>query len=683
MNEQDAARIRVEELRTKLNEASAVYYSGGESVMTDAEWDELFDELSALEARFPELVTPDSPTQSVGAAVSDANAFPPVTHATPMLSLGKANARGEVADWIGRVNRLLGLGTNDRIAFTCEPKFDGLSVELVYREGSLEVGSTRGDGLIGEDVTPNLRTLRSIPHRLTSHPPPPLLEVRGEVFIPIDAFQRLNRQLEAAEKPVFSNPRNSAAGSLRQKDPKITASRPLEFLAHGVGRFEEIDAQSHSQAMAAIAALGIPTTRCRVVYTLEEIDEYYQSLLDRRDRINEEMDGIVIKVDDFELQAALGWVSRSPRWAIAWKFPPAQRRTKILRITPSVGRTGAVTPFAEFEPVNLSGARVKQASLFNIDEIRRKDIREGDIALVQRGGDVIPNVVRVFPELRPPEGLPEWNMPADCPACGAPIERAEGDAVAYCTGARCPVQLVQRVFHFGGRGAMDIGGLGEKTIHQLVRAGMIEDVGDLFSLTLEQVTGIERMGEKSAANLLAAIDNAKDRPLARLVYGLGIRHVGATVAVLLTKAFPNIDRLSEATEEQLTAIDGIGPVVAASVVKFFANPDNMKVIDKLRRTGVRLHDVVNDTGPKPLAGKSVVITGTLASYKREPLTELLVSLGAKVTGSVSKKTGLVIAGTDAGSKLDKAKELKCTIVDEAGLLDMLREFGISPPGTDA
>jgi DNA ligase (NAD+) len=383
------------------------------------------------------------------------------------------------------------------------------------------------------------------------------------------------------------------------------------------------------------------------------------------------MDGIVIKVDEFRLQEELGWVSRSPRWAIAWKFPPVQQRTRILRIMPSVGRTGAITPFAELEPVILSGARVKLASLFNLDEIRRKDIREGDIALVQRGGEVIPNVIRVFPELRPPGGLPEWHMPQQCPACGAKIERPEGEAIAYCTGARCPVQLVQRLFHFGSRGAMDIGGLGEKTVLQLTAAGLVQDAGDLFTLRLEQLLELDRMGRKSAENLLAAIERAKDRPLARLVYGLGIRHVGETVAQTLASAFPKLDDLAIATEDQLRSVPGIGPVVAKSVAMFFQNPDVRTVIEKFRLAGVRLEDHAEYAGPKPLAGKTIVLTGTFQNYSREQLKSLLTSLGAKVASSVSNKTDYVIAGADPGTKLDKAQELRRIVLDEAGLRKLL------------
>ena len=537
----------------------------------------------------------------------------------------------------------------------------------------LKTASTRGDGLVGEDVTSNVRTIAGIPKRLAANPPPALIEVRGEVFMPIEAFQQLNRSLEKEGKPIFANPRNSAAGSLRQKDSEVTRARLLNFFAHGVGSYEGLDIRTHSQSLATLRGLGIPTTDSRVTDSLTELVEFYNDLLDRRAQLPYEMDGIVIKVDELRLQEDLGWVSRFPRWALAWKFPPIQRRTRILRIKPSVGRTGAITPFAELEPVILSGARVKLASLFNLDEIRRKDIREGDIALVQRGGEVIPNVVQVYPEERPPEGLPEWQMPEHCEICGAKIERPEGEAMAYCTGARCPAQVVQRIFHFGGRGAMDIGGLGERTITQLVNAGLIQDVGDLFSLTVDQLLGLERVGPKSAENLIRAIQQAKDRPLARLIYGLGIRHVGETVAQMLAFALRNLDALSAATVEDLLAVAGIGPVVAQSVVNFFQNPDARIVIDKLRRSGVRLQDEPRVEGPKPLGGKSFVITGTFAAYSREQLKELLQDLGGKVGSSISKKTDYVLAGSDPGSKLEKARQLGRPVLDEAGLEQLLEQ----------
>jgi DNA ligase (NAD+) len=666
----DAAKQRILALRDEIERANHAYYVGRAPIMSDEDWDARFDELVGLEAQFPDLVTPDSPTQRVGAVDAVSTDFRPVPHALPMLSLGKANRDDEVTEWLDRVRRLLDRPTDASVALSCEPKYDGLSVELVYRHGRLEVGSTRGDGLIGEDVTANLRTIATVPATLGAGAPP-LLEVRGEVYMPIEPFQQLNRALEQAGKPLFANPRNAAAGSLRQKDPAVTRSRPLSFFAHGLGRIEGLGIATHSAALSALRGFGVPTTDCRVLDSIDEVSAFYRDLLDRRDRLPYEMDGIVIKVDEFALQQELGWVSRSPRWAVAWKFPPVQRRTRILRIMPSVGRTGAITPFAELEPVILSGARVKLASLFNLDEVRRKDIREGDIALVQRGGEVIPNVVRVFPEERPPGGLPEWRLPERCPACGAAIERIEGEANAYCTGPRCPAQIVQRLFHFAHRGAMDIGGLGEKTVMQLIDAGLVHDAADLFTLSRDQLLNLDRMGTKSADKLLAALEQAKDRPVARLVYGLGIRHVGETVAALLARAYPTLDELVLATEEDLRNVSGIGPVVARSVATFFRSPDTRAMIEKLRAAGVRLHDAPRVQGPRPLAGKTIVLTGTFGGYSREQLKNLLLDYGAKVASSVSKKTDFVIAGSDPGTKLDKARELGRPILDEAGLQNLL------------
>src|SRR5262245_58622627 len=668
----DSARARAEELRALLERANEAYYLSSKPIMSDEEWDALFDELANVGKEFPELVVPDSPTQRAGAKRAVAG-FPPVKHSVPMMSLGKATSASEVREWDTRVRKLVDLPEGAKLRYAVEPKYDGLSIEIVYRDGSLVIASTRGDGLVGEDVTPNVRTIASVPAKLPKGAPP-LLEVRGEVYMPLESFRVLKESLEAGGEPVVASPRNVAAGSLRQKNPDVTRSRALAFLAHGIGTIEGADVSSHSGTLAMIRKLGIPTTDSLVASSLEEIDAYFDELNGKRERLPYELDGIVIKLDDHHLQDVAGWVSRSPRWAIAWKFAPVQKKTRILRIIPSVGRTGAITPFAELEPVILSGARVKQASLFNIDEIRRKDIREGDVALVQRGGEVIPNVVRVFPEERPPEGLPEWHLPEHCPFCGSAIERPEGEAVAYCTGARCPVQVVQRIFHFGGRGAMDIAGLGERTIETAFRAGLLADVADVFFLTREQVVGMERMADKSADNLLRAIEAAKDRPLARLVYGLGIRHVGETVARTLVRAFPRLDDLRAADEEKLTSVPGIGPVVAQSVAIFFRNPATDVVIEKLRKAGVRLEDPVEPQGPTPLAGKTFVLTGGFETWGREELKQLLEKLGAKVASSVSKKTDYVVAGTDAGSKLDKAKELSRPILDEAGLKKLLDEL---------
>jgi DNA ligase (NAD+) len=668
----EEARERAEFLKKEIERANTAYYVLDRPIMSDADYDALMDELAALEAEFPDLLTPDSPTQRVGAAPATTE-FRPVKHSLPMLSLGKAQEESEVREWEARVRRLLGLEEGAVVRYVCEPKFDGLSVELVYREGALEVGSTRGDGFVGEDVTPNLRTVKAIPHRLGAGAPP-LVEVRGEIYFPIEPFYQLNKRLEGEGKPAFANPRNAAAGSLRQKDPQVTASRPLEFCAHGIGRLEDPSVRSHSEAIALLRRLGFPVPeRMAIVTRTEEIADFYRALLAERDRLPYEMDGIVVKVDDFALERELGFVSRSPRWAIAWKFPPVQKTTKILDILPSVGRTGAITPFAQLEPVILSGARVKQASLFNMDEIERKDIRIGDYALVERGGEVIPKIVQVFPERRKgrEHEIRKFEMPKTCPVCGAPVERAEGEAVYYCTGAACPAQIVQRIFHYGSRSAMDIGGLGEKTIVQLVEKGLVRDVGDLYALSKEQLEALERMGEKSAGNLWSAIQASKNRPLARLIYGLGIRHVGETVAERLAKGVANLEELAAAPEEKLMEIEGIGPVVAKSVRTFFRQPQTDALLKKLKAAGVNFEGEAKPEGPRPLAGKTFVLTGTLPSLSREEAKAWIESLGGKVASSVSKKTDYVVAGENAGSKLSKAQELGRTILDEAGLRELI------------
>ncbi len=669
----DQARERAEWLRAEIARADKAYYVDARPILSDAEYDALFDELVAIETAFPELITPDSPTQRVGAPV-EATEFRPVPHAVPMLSLAKANEEAEVREWLARVRRLLGLDEKAEIAVLCEPKYDGVSVELTYRDGRLEVGSTRGDGFTGEDVTPNLRAVKGVPARLTAGAPA-LVDVRGEVIFPVAAFQELNRRLESEGKPIFANPRNAAAGSLRQKDPQVTASRPLEFIAHGIGRLEGgPQARTLSEALGLLARLGVRASdRSRLSRSVEEVADYYRALLAERDRLFYELDGIVVKVDDLAWQRELGAVSRSPRWAIAWKFPPVQKTTRVKRIAVSIGRTGAVTPYAELEPVILSGARVKQASLFNMDEVERKDVREGDWVLVQRGGEVIPNIVQVFPERRPPDGLPRWTMPERCPVCGARIERTPGEAVAYCTGVDCPAQRVQRIFHFGGRGAMDIAGLGEKTIVQLVEAGLVKDLGDLYSLRKEQLLALERMGEKSAENLLAAIEASKSRPLARLIYGLGIRHVGETVAERLASAVSSLDELAAMPEEKLMEIEGIGPVVARSVATFFAQEATRRVIEKLRAAGVNFRGEPRPKARTRLSGKTFVLTGTLDSLSREEAKAALEALGAKVASSVSKKTDYVVAGKDPGSKLDKARELGRPVLDEQAFLALLSE----------
>jgi DNA ligase (NAD+) len=676
----ERAAARAAELRAEIAEHDRRYYLEDAPIISDAAYDALMDELAALEAAHPELVTPDSPTQRVGPPEL-VTAFQPVDHAIPMLSLGKASSEDELYEWVARMRRQLGLADADPAPFrySCEPKYDGLSVELVYEDGALTLGSTRGNGVTGEDVTLNLRTIRGLPKELSASArarAPGLFEVRGEVFIPVAAFRELNRSLEESGDRTFANPRNAAAGSLRQKDPRVSATRPLAFCAYGIGRWQGGEHASHSETIAVLRELGFPVSEHALTTgELGEVVGYYRDLLSRRDALPFEMDGIVCKVDGYDLQRELGAVSRSPRWAIAWKFPPMRRETRLLDIQVSVGRTGALTPFAILEPVRLSGAMVSKATLHNADEVERKDIRKGDVVLVERAGDVIPRVIQPLVERR--SGAEQaFIMPSACPVCGAPAERAEGEAAAYCTGASCPAQLVQRLFHFAHRGAMDIEGLGEKLAGQLVETGLVKDVGDLYALSLDDLLGLERMAEKSATNLLTALEASKDRPLARVLAALGIRHVGETVAKVLARAFPSVSALAAANEEDLARTPNVGPIVAKSVHTFLSSEHNRAVIDKLRAAGVRLENPDEVDRPRPFDGLNIVVTGKLEGWSRRGIKEFLEGLGARVASSVSKKTDYVIAGADAGSKLKKAKDLERPVLDEPGFRALLAAHGV-------
>ncbi len=678
----EQARELIEALEQEIERASYAYYVLDRPILSDEEWDARFDELKRLEAAFPQLATSDSPTQRVGAEQISTD-FRPFRHSVPMLSLGKASTEDEVREWDARVKRLLGLPADSdaRIDYVCEPKYDGLSIELVYRQGELKFAATRGDGLIGEDVTPNVRTLAEVPQRLATDDPPALLEVRGEVFMRVDEFADLQRRLaEAGERPL-SNPRNGAAGSLRQKDPSVTASRPLRFRAHGIGATEGIAFRRHTETIERLLAFGLPVSeRVRACASIDGVVAYYRETLAERDRIPYELDGIVVKVDDYALQRELGEVSRSPRWAIAYKFPPMQRVTKLLKIMDSVGRTGVITPFAVLQEVILSGARVTQASLFNEDEIERKDIRIGDYVLVQRGGDVIPNVIQSFPKRRegrePGDDVRKYVPPETCPVCESPVEKI--GVARYCTGGRwkCKAQLVGWLTHFASRLAMDMTGLGEKLACQLAETGLVRDVGDIYALTKEKLVALERMGDLSSDNLLANIERSRSRPLAALVLGLSIPHVGETVARELARQFGSLDDLAAASADDITKIRGFGQVVAGHVTEFFALPEIREVLRKLKAAGVDPREE-RPKGPRPLEGKTFVVTGTLEAWSREAVKDLIESLGGKLTSGVSKKTDYVLAGADPGSKLAKAKELGRPVLNEADFKKLLAESGVS------
>lgn len=673
---------RVEALREQIRYHNYCYYVLDEPVISDAEYDALMRELRDLEAAHPELVTPDSPTQRVGAPPSEQ--FAKVQHAVPMLSLANAFDEAGMRAWYDRILRLL--GSDAQVAFVVEPKIDGLAVTLIYRDGVLVRGATRGDGETGEDVTANLRTIPSIPLRLhpfadgadaTTNLPaiPPLLEVRGEVYMRIADFVRLNEQLAASGEKVAANPRNAAAGSLRQKDPAVTARRPLRFFAYGVGQVEGLEVQTQWETLQYLRALGFPVNRdARRFARFEEALAYCREWMTRRDELEYEVDGVVVKIDSFAQQAELGVVGRDPRWAIAFKFPAREAVSRLLDIVVNVGRTGVMTPNAVIEPVNIGGVTVRNASLHNADYIAERDIRIGDYVIVKRAGDVIPYIVG--PVVARRDGSERvWQMPATCPACGTPLERAEGEVAYRCPNfGICPAQITRRIEHFVSRSAMDIAGVGEKQVQLFVERGWVKDVADLYLLTPEHFNGIEGYGSKRIANLLNAIAESKDRPLHRLIVGLGIRYVGEVVAQILADRFGSLDALAAASADEIDDLEGVGPAIAASVAAYFARPESKALIAKLKRVGVRTEAHGPAVAPKgdSLAGKTFVITGTLPSMSREDASALIVAHGGKVSGSVSKKTDYLVVGSDpGGTKLTKAQELGIPMLDEAGLLALI------------
>ncbi len=661
---------RVQRLRAQLEDANYRYYVLDAPTISDAEYDRLFRELQDLEARHGELATPDSPTQRVGAA--PVQAFGTVKHRVPMLSVNNAFAAAEVEAFDRRVREALDAGA---VEYSCEPKFDGLAISLAYERGALVQGATRGDGYSGEDVTANLRTVRAIPLRLRAAQPPPLLEVRGEVLMYRRDFERLNaRQRERGEKE-FANPRNAAAGSLRQLDPRITAARPLRFFAYGSGESRGLKAvKTQSELLDLLAELGLPVCEERaVVEGAPGLLGFYDRLGGQRERLPYDIDGVVYKVNRLDLQRELGFVARAPRFAVAHKFPAEEATTEVTAIEVQVGRTGAITPVARLKPVFVGGATVTNATLHNEDELRRKDIRVGDMVVVRRAGDVIPEVVQAVAGTRKPNA-PEFRMPERCPVCGSAVVRLPDEAVARCTGGLyCPAQRKQAILHFASRRALDIDGLGEKIVDQLVEANLVRTPADLYELTLEVLASLERMGEKSAQNLVDALEKSKDTTLPRFIYALGIRNVGETIARDLGGHFGALEPLMDADEDTLQEVPDVGPVVAASIRQFFAERHNREVIQALRKAGVQWQEGRRRTAAAgPGAGKTFVLTGTLPKMTRDEATELIESRGGKVTGAVSRKTDYVVAGAEAGAKLAKAETLGIPVLDEAGLLKLLR-----------
>jgi DNA ligase (NAD+) len=664
------AAARAKGLRQLLDHHSYLYYVQDSPEISDAEYDALFRELQQLEERYPDLVTPESPTQRVGAKAE--GEFAPVAHALPMLSLSNAFTSDDAAAFDRRVREALALQT---VEYAAEPKFDGLAISLTYVEGLFVQGATRGDGYTGEDVTLNLRTIRALPLRLASAKPPKLLEVRGEVVMLKRDFEALNRDMERRGERLFANPRNAAAGSLRQKDPHITAARPLMFFAYALGRFDGagLPSDRHSRQVDFLAELRLPVSPLRkIVHGIEGLLAYHDDIGKRRLKLPYDIDGVVYKVNQLALQEKLGYVSRAPRFALAHKFPAEEAETEVVGIDVQVGRTGALTPVARLKPVFVGGVTVTNATLHNEDEVHRKDVRAGDAVVVRRAGDVIPEVVRVIAEKRPPFTR-VFKMPERCPVCHSRIERLEGEAVARCTaGLFCPAQRKQAILHFASRRAMDIEGLGEKLVDQLVDGELVKTPADVYKLTVEKLAALERMGSKSAANLVAGIDHSRDTTLARFIYALGIRNVGESTARDLGEDFGDIHALMDADEQRLQQVSDIGPVVAQSIAAFFSEPHNREVVERLLAAGVRWKPTPRRTRQSgELAGKTLVLTGTLPNLTREEATARIEAAGAKVSSSVSKKTNYVVAGAEAGSKLERARELRIPVLDEDGLLDLL------------
>jgi DNA ligase (NAD+) len=660
---------RIDELRELIRYHNRRYYELDEPEISDAEYDGLVRRLLELEAEHPELVTEDSPTQRPGGAVT----FSPVAHLVPMLSLDNAFDLDDLAAWGKRLERLV----PEPVAFVGEPKLDGLAISLVYEQGRLVRAATRGDGVTGEDVTANVLTIRSVPRRLKLASPPAVVEIRGEVFMPLESFAELNRRQGEAGKRLFANPRNAAAGSLRQLDPQITASRNLAVYCYATGALDpDPGIATHWDLLEWLAGAGVPVNdRIERFDTLAGVHDFAAAMLESRHDLGYEIDGAVIKVDSLEQRRRMGSTSKAPRWAIAFKFPPEEKTTVLERIFVSIGRTGRATPFASLTPVFVGGSTVARATLHNEDEVARKDVREGDTVVVRKAGDVIPEVVAPVESLRPAGAVP-WTFPAECPVCGHELVRLEGEADRYCVNLECPAQRVQRLFHFASRGAMDIEGMGEKVCVQLTERDLVRDVADLYSLSLETLTGLDRLAEKSGRNLYEAIEASKRRPLAKLLVGLGIRHVGPTAAIALAAEVGHMDRIEQASADELVEVEGIGPIIAESIVRFFSEDRNRTVIEKLRAAGVNLEGPPRPPegeggGARPLSGLTFVLTGGLSNRTRDEAGAALEALGAKVAGSVSKKTSYVVAGANAGSKLAKAESLGVPVLDEPALEEIL------------
>ncbi len=669
---------RVQELRQLLMSASYAYYVLDNPVMEDAVYDQLYRELSDLETQYPELVTPESPTQRVGE--KPASQFSSVRHNIPLYSLENAFNMEEFAKWQERWQRYappLIKRQQEGFEYVCELKIDGSALALTYENGVLVRGVTRGDGITGEEITQNVRTIRSIPLQLNTQTPPPVVEVRGEAFLPLDVFEQINQEREEAGEPLFANPRNAAAGTLRQLDPRIVDRRRLDFFPytlHIPGKDDADVARTQWAALELLQKLGFRVNPNRkLCASLEDVRDYYNYWDIERRNLPYMTDGVVVKLNSFSLQEQLGFTQKFPRWAIALKYPAEEAPTRVEAIAINVGRTGALTPLAHLHPVQLAGTTVQRATLHNSDYIAQLDLRTGDTVIIRKAGEIIPEVVRVLPELRP-EGTQPFQMPTHCPVCNQPVVRQAGEAVTRCINASCPAILKGALTHWASRNALDINGLGEKIVQQLVDQGVVRSVADLYDLTPEQLASLERMGKKLAEKLVDAIANSKTQPWSRVLYGLGIRHVGSVNAQTLTQQFPRVEQLAGASAANIEGVYGIGPEIAQSVSQWFQVPANQTLIDRLRNAGLQLAAQVETTAERksqPLSGKTFVITGTLPTLKRDEAKELIQKAGGKVTNSVSAKTDYLVVGEDAGSKLEKAQTLGITQLSEAQLLELL------------
>ena len=668
MSEADRVKETIDKLRAHINHHNYRYYVLDSPEVSDAGYDELMRELKRLEEEYPQFVTPDSPTRRVGAAPVEA--FGIIEHPLPLLSLGNAFSSDELTAWYIRVSKLI---EGEQLSFVCEHKIDGLAVALTYINGQLATGATRGDGMRGEDITQNLRTVRSIPLSIPGEAPV-RFEVRGEVFLPKKGFSKLNKERAAEELPLFANPRNAAAGSVRQLDPRITAKRPLDIYIYMLGYAEgKLTPNTHWETMEYLKSLGFKINpNNRRLSAIGEVEEFYHTSVESRESLPYEADGIVVKINQLDLQQRLGNIGHEPRWAIAYKFPAVQGTTRLKEIRVSVGRTGTLNPYAVLEPVSIGGVTIKQAALHNEDDIRRKDIRAGDTVIVQRAGEVIPQVIGPVKSKR--TGREKvFTMPRQCPVCGAEVVKPESEVMYYCPNASCPAQVQERLEHFVSRSGMDIRGIGKRLAALLLREGLVKDAADLYDLTTEQLSKLKRMGDKSAENIITSIEKSKQTPLSRVIFALGIRHVGEEMAELLAREFHSIEVLASASRDNLIRIPAIGAEIADSIIAFFRQKENQRIIQRLRESGVKLEEELTRRGELPLANMEFVITGRLKSFTRDEAETRIKALGGTPKDNVTRNTTYLVAGTDPGSKSARARALGVTQINEEEFLSLLEQ----------